>query len=61
MARVAGRGVGGGTRSDEQFEPRMVLLDAEGRVIAGELAMNHVSIVGPTVGIVSQDHDAIAG
>ena len=39
----------------------MALLDAEGRVITGKLALNHGSVVGPAIGIVCQNHDAVSG
>ena len=41
--------------------PRVVPLDAQRRVITGKLALNHGSVVGPALGIVRQNHDAVAG
>ena len=39
----------------------MVLLDAEGRVIAWKLPLNDGSVVRPALGIVCQNYDTIAG
>ena len=30
-------------------------------MITGKLALNHGSVVGPTLGILCQNHDAVAG
>ena len=46
--------------SAKQFEPRLVPLNAEGCVIAGQLVLNHGSIIGPSLRIVGQNDHTVA-